>query len=73
MAVIIPITSNITIRTYRVLIRPSDKEEKMYVAKSSVLVEQIRSISKARLSQLKGKLSKAKLDKVSLEVNRLPL
>ena len=71
MAVIIPITSNITIRPYRVLISPSDIEDNHDIAKSSVLVQQIRSISKARLSQLKGKLSKAKLDEVSLEVNRL--
>ncbi len=60
MAVIIPITSNITIRPYRVLISPSDIEDNHDIAKSSVLVQQIRSISKARLSQLKGKLSKAK-------------
>jgi mRNA interferase MazF len=71
MVVIIPITSNTSVRPYRVLVSPSDIEDNHDITESSILVQQIRSISKARLSQLKGKLSKAKLDQVALEVNKL--
>ena len=71
MAVIIPITSNTTVRPYRILISPLDIEDNHDITESSILVQQIRSISKARLSQLRGKLSKSKLDQVALEVNKL--
>ena len=71
MSVIIPITSNLSVRPYRVRISPSDISDNKGIYDSVVLIQQIRSISKARLSQLWGKLSKEKLDEVAIEVSRL--
>jgi mRNA interferase MazF len=71
MAVIIPISSNLTEKPYRVAVKPSDIIENQGITDSSVMVQQIRSISKARLLQLRGKLSENKLNEVALEVGRL--
>lgn len=71
MAVIIPISSNVRNLPYRVTIRPSDIIENRGITDSSVLIQQIRSISKARLSTLNGKICTEKLHEIETEVNKL--
>jgi mRNA-degrading endonuclease toxin of MazEF toxin-antitoxin module len=71
MAVIIPITSKLKDMPYRVTIHSSNVDENRGIADSSILVQQIRSISKARLSTLNGRLCEEKLREVEHEVNKL--
>jgi len=71
MTVVIPISSNLALRPYRVRIHPSNVFDNKGVTDSSVIIQQIRSISKARLSTLKGRLCKEKLHEVEIEVNKL--
>jgi mRNA interferase MazF len=67
-AVVIPITSNVAIKPYRVVIKADDIIDNHGLDGGSVLVQQIRSISKARLALFKGKLSEEKIKEVSHEV-----
>ena len=71
LAVIIPISSNNKVRPYRIPLRVNDIIDNQGITDSSIIVQQIRSISKARLSQLKGRLTAQKLEEVSGEVQRL--
>ncbi len=71
MATIIPLTSNINPKPYRVIIHSSEIIDNHGIEDSAVLVQQIRSISKARLATLWGKLLESKLREVEGEVGRL--
>ena len=68
LVLIIPISSKIDNRPYKVIIRPEDIIDNRDLDESSIVVQQIRSISKARLTLFKGKLSEEKLREVSREV-----
>ncbi len=71
MAVIIPITSNLKPKPYRIIVKASEIIDNRGISDSSILVQQIRSISKARLSTFNGRLCKEKLATVALEVSKL--
>jgi mRNA-degrading endonuclease toxin of MazEF toxin-antitoxin module len=71
MTTVIPISSNTTAKPYRVIISESNITDNQGIKDSSILIQQIRSISKARLSQLCGRLKKQKLDEISNEVDKL--
>ena len=71
MALVIPITSNTKIRPYRVAICSGDVSDNQGIATGSVLIQQIRSISKARLTIFKGRLSENKIREVAIGLNDL--
>lgn len=69
MVTVLPIISNMTVKPYKVLIRAGDILDNHGLDGGSVLVQQIRSVSKDRLALFKGRLSEEKLKEVAREVS----
>lgn len=61
---VFPITSNAKVGLYKVIINNNDITNGSELMEGSILIQQIRSISKNRLSRYMGKLSDEKLKEV---------
>ncbi len=65
---VIPLSTNITPGPYKVLFKQNEVFENQGIVDSSVIIQQARTISKARLGEYKGRLEENKLREVALEL-----
>ena len=70
VTLVIPISSNIDSKPYRVRFSISDINDNCGLRRGAVIIQQIRSISKARLTVYKGRLCNEKLKEVAQQVEK---
>ncbi|MCL5781820.1 MAG: type II toxin-antitoxin system PemK/MazF family toxin [Patescibacteria group bacterium] len=71
MVTLIPISSNLKERPYRISFSENDIIDNKGISGGSIVIQQIRSVSKIRLTEYNGRLSDQKIRDVITQVNSL--